>query len=72
MVSFVTFYLIVYCLLLQFEQTRDYAVLMFLFSPFLLGWMIYVMLKYGNHNGSELGDKEFGYQDKKPEELGVF
>jgi len=72
MVSFVTFYLIVYCLLLQFEQTRDYAVLMFLFSPFLLGWMIYVMLKYGNHNGSELGNQEFGYQDKRPEELGVF
>jgi len=72
MVSLVTFYLIVYCVLLQFEQTRDYAVWMFLFSPFLLGGMIYVLLKYGRYNGSELGDNEFGYQDKRSEELGVF
>ena len=71
-VIFVTFYLIIYCILLQFDKTRDYAVWMFLFSPILLCWMVYDVLKNAKYDGSELGEKEFGYQDKSTDELTVF
>ena len=71
-VVFVTFYLVIYCVFLQFEETRSYAIWMLLISPVLLSWMVYDILKYGEDDGAELGEKEFGYQDKSSEDLGVF
>jgi len=69
---FVTAYLLIYCELLQFESTKGIAFLMLLFSPFLLLWMVYTVLKHGQYNGKELGKEEFGYQDIDPEELKTF
>ena len=67
-----TIYLVVYCVFLQFQNTEIIGRMMFLFSPILVCWMIYTLLKQGKYNGPELGDEEFGYQDKAKNELGVF
>lgn len=66
-----TAYLLLYIILLQFEQTQKYATYMLLFSPVLVVWLVYTVLKYGTYDGPELGDDEFGYQDKTNEELGT-
>ena len=71
-VYLVTCYLIAYIILLQFETTTDYAIIMSLFSPLLICWMVYSVLRYGKYNGPELGDEEFGYQDKMKNDLGIF
>jgi len=63
-VGIVTVYLLFYSTLLQFEATRAYGFIMLVFSPLLLCWMVYTILKYGKYTGSELGSREFGYQDK--------
>jgi len=67
----VTFYLIVYIILLHFETTADYAIIMSLFSPLLICWMVYSVLRHGKYDGPELGDEEFGYRDKKKNDLGI-
>lgn len=66
-----TAYLIIYCLLLQFDNSLQFAFMMLLFSPVLVVWMVYTVLKHGKFNGPSLGDREFGYQDKTNEELGI-
>ncbi|UEG51113.1 hypothetical protein LK994_06455 [Ferruginibacter lapsinanis] len=68
----VTFYLFVYNLLLQFENTLHYATLMLLFSPLLICWMVYTVLKHGKYNGKKLDKDEFGYQDKSKADLKMF
>ena len=68
----VTFYLIVYIILLHFKTTTGYAIIMSLFSPLLICWMVYSVLWHGKYNGPELGDEEFGYRDKKKNDLGTF
>jgi len=68
----VTFYLFVYSILLQFATTVGYGIIMLSFSPLLVCWMVYSVLKHGKYNGKELGDDEFGYQDKTKADLGVF
>lgn len=70
--AFVTAYLVIYCELLQFESTKGIAVAMFLLSPFLLIWMVYMVLKHGRYDGKELGDEEFGYQDMDTDDLKTF
>jgi hypothetical protein len=67
-VTLVSIYLLGYCILLQFGQTRIYAYLMLGFAPILLIWMVYVVLKKGKYNGPELGKNEFGYVDKQKDE----
>lgn len=71
-VVFVTLYVFIYSVLLQFESTLSFAIGMLLISPFLIFWMVYTILKYGKYNGKGLGTDEFGYQDKNKDELGVF
>ena len=71
-VGFVTIYLFIYCLLLQFESTLQYAMVMLLFSPLAICFMVYVVIKFGRYDGPWLNNNEFGYQDKKHDELGVF
>lgn len=68
----VTAYLVLYCILLQFEATLGFAVWMFALSPVALIWMVLRILKHGTYNGPALGEEEFGYQDKDKEELGVW
>lgn len=65
-----TAYLVVYCILLQVEPAV--ATLLFLFSPLVVIWMVYAVLKYAQYKGRELGDDEYGYQDRKNEDLGIF
>jgi hypothetical protein len=71
-VSFVSIYLLTYIVLLSFESTLPYAVGMLLFSPLMILWMVYTVLKHGKYGGKELGNDEFGYHDKRKDELGVF
>jgi hypothetical protein len=56
--------LLVYCILIQFEVTVDYAVLIWMISPLLIISTVLVVLKYGKYNGPDLGEKEFGYADR--------
>ena len=60
----VTIYLFIYCLLLHFESTARFAVSMLVLSPVLVCWMVYAVLKHEKYTGRELGEEEFGYQDK--------
>jgi hypothetical protein len=71
-IGLVTFYLLIYYEMMLFEATTGYAMVMLLLSPLLLCWMVFTVLKYGKDKSIELGDDEFGYQDKRKEELGVF
>ncbi len=71
-VVLVTIYLLAYCALLQFERTQFFALLMLMFSPALIIWMVYTVLKHGKYNGPELGKEEFGYGDKEKDDLGIF
>jgi len=60
-----TIYLLVYCVLLQVPHLQWLAMLMFAFSPLVLCWMVYVILKYGRYTGRELAeDEEYGYGDR--------
>jgi hypothetical protein len=68
----ITIYVLIYCILLQFEEAVQYAMIMLFTSPVLIGWMVYTILKHGTYKGAEMGDEEFGYQGKKKEEPGVF
>ena len=68
-IGIVTLYLVVYLTLLQFETTQAYGFLMLVIAPFLLCWMVYSILKYGKYDGPELGNQEFGYQDKSNDQF---
>lgn len=71
-VTVATFYLFIYAILLQFDATRIYAVLMLGCSPLVVLWMVYTVLKHGRYNGPGLGNDEFGYQDRDKNTLGPF
>lgn len=70
-IAVVTIYFVTYLVLLGFASTRTYGLLMMLCAPLLLCWMVYCILKYGKHDGSELGKEEFGYQDRSKDQLGA-
>lgn len=64
-IIFTTAYLVIYCIFLQAEHLQRLAVGMFLLSPFVLCWMVYIILKYGRYTGRELSeDEEFGYEGR--------
>lgn len=64
-----SFYLLLYIVLLQYRP--EDAMIMCLFSPFVIAIMAYVILKDGNYKGRRLNDDEFGYADKNKEDLGM-
>ncbi len=66
-IAFVTLYLLVYTLLIQFPAGFTAGLIMLMISPFLVCWLVYTVLKYGIYTGPELGNKEFGYEDKPGE-----
>jgi len=68
----VTLYLVIYVALLQFGDREFYGFCMLLFSPLLVCRMVYTILKFGRYKGSDLGDGEFGYQDRNKDGLGIF
>jgi hypothetical protein len=71
-IALVALYFVIYLALLQFEATQSYGLLMLSIAPLLLGWMVYTILKYGKYTGRELGNEEFGYQDKSKDQLDTF
>jgi hypothetical protein len=69
----VTLYLLIYTVLFQSGTSIDILMSMFSLSPFLVIWMVYVVLKYGKFNGRELNpDEEWGYSDRSRDTLGTF
>jgi len=66
-------YLLVYLILLNLTVPLELVLLMLTFSPVLILWMVYMVLKYGHYTGRELeDDEEWGYEDRKKEDLGIF
>jgi hypothetical protein len=63
-VGFVTTHFFISVVLLQFENSRALGLVMSLFSPFFLCWMVYTILRFGKYAGPDLGKDEYGYQDR--------
>jgi len=60
--------------LLQFVEA-PLPILLFIVSvfPVLLVWMVIAVIRFDEYKGPELkDDEEWGYADKKPEQLGTF
>ncbi|HSB92256.1 MAG TPA: hypothetical protein VLC28_04025 [Flavitalea sp.] len=71
--AFVSIYLLVYTVLFQAGAEFNILMTMFILSPFMVAWMVYVVLKFGKFNGNELNaGEEWGYSDRSRESLGVF
>jgi hypothetical protein len=64
---FVSIYLLVYTLLLATGSKTLWAIaeVMLLFSPLLVLWLAYSVIRYGQFDGRELKEgEEFGYSDR--------
>lgn len=71
-VSAVSMYLLTFLIFIYFEQATIVS-WMFAFSPFMIIWMVYTVLRHGVYTGVELQeDEEWGYEDKNREDLGIF
>ena len=66
----VSVYLLIYCQLLWFESTQSIALLMLAFSPVMIIWMVYMVIRHGTYKGRELGKNEYGYSDRPKEDPG--
>lgn len=63
-VILVTAYLLVYAIFLTVGNDRLILIARYqlLFSPLLLGWMVYTVIRYGTFSGRELKEgEEYGY-----------
>lgn len=68
-----TFYLILYYILFNFQAPTSVIATMFIFAPFLVAWMAYTILRYGEFKGKELEEnEEWGYSDKDKQSLNTF
>lgn len=68
-----TIAVVLYNILPRFTDSFILPGIILITSPFLMGWMVYTILRFGKYNGKELNDKEeWGYQDKRNDELGMF
>lgn len=70
-----TGYLLVYCLFLAIENAdlRHLAFTMFYFSPVIMIWLTYTVIRYGKYEGGDLKEgEEFGYSDRVGHNLGTF
>jgi hypothetical protein len=60
-----TCYLTIYVILLSVEKYWDIAFSMFLFSPVVVIWLVYTIVRYGKYTGKELeAGQEYGYEDR--------
>ncbi|MBL7740776.1 MAG: hypothetical protein JNK14_16270 [Chitinophagaceae bacterium] len=65
--------LLLYVLLLTFNAPISITRLLFVLSPFLVIWMVISVLRSKTFTGKELDEgEEWGYADKKKDELGMF
>ena len=60
-ILFVTTYLLVYAIVASFTDYFQWALIMFIFSPILILWMVYTVLKYGKPSNKTF-DEHF-YED---------
>lgn len=61
-----TVYLLLYCICLQFDALRAIGIVLYLCSPVVVAALAIIIVGDGNYTGPELGEKEFGYQDRSP------
>jgi len=67
-----SFYFLIFLILLFSGLFLKAATIMFLLSPILICWMVYIIIRYGKYSGKELRpDEEWVYGDKEKEELGI-
>ena len=72
-IALTSVYLLVFVGLLHQEVSLRLIMLLFSLGPFLLVWMIWTVLKDGRYSGGHLGpDRDWGYQDRRNEDLGTF
>ena len=71
-VTLVTILLAVYTVLLVTGGSMILTGTLFFLSPFLVIWMVYRVIRYDSYHGKELNDEEWGYADKKKEDLDMF
>ena len=71
-VGFASLYLLLYCISLQDEHLLGLAWLLMAGFPFVLVWVVFSILKDKQYSGGSLDGEEFGYQDRKKEELKRF
>lgn len=65
-------YFLIYLILIFSNVSPNLVVIMFTFSPFLIIWMAYTIIRYGEYTGEELKEnEEWGYEDRKKEDLGI-
>ena len=57
----VSLYLLVYAVIASFTNQFQVALIMFVFSPLLIVWMVYTVLRYGKPSGKRF-DEHF-YED---------
>jgi hypothetical protein len=66
-------FLVLYVLVRSTHAPASIGLGMFVLSPILLLWMVISVLKSKNFTGKELNEgEEWGYADKRKEELGMF
>lgn len=67
-----TAYLVICTVLSQLGISFVLGALMYLLAPALIIWMVYTVLTDDSENYPELnGNDEWGYRDKRKEELGL-
>lgn len=72
-VFIVSAFLIIYVLLLSTNAPVLITRIMFIISPFLVIWMVISVLRSKTFTGKDLEeDEEWGYADKRKEDLGMF
>jgi|GEM_PF-428864 len=61
----VTLFLVVFTIAGRLDAPLRLMLFFFSISHLFLGWMVYVVLRYGRYSGRDLGhDEEWGYQDR--------
>jgi len=72
-VFLVTALLVLYTILISMKAPLEITGPLFFLSPFFMTWMVVSILKWKAGNVKELAeDQEWGYGDRKKEELNTF
>lgn len=62
-----------YCVLVITNSFIELVYAIFFTSPFLIAWMVYAIIYKGKYTGKELNEnEEWGYGDKRRDELNLF
>lgn len=68
----VTSFVVLYAIAPYISIPDDLIIFMFVATPFLILWMAYRILKFADAPKQSLGDEDWGYADKRKEDLGTF